>query len=118
MKPADAVLVTVAVMLIAMLYINFWTPGRRAEQAQIRTPYQNLQVSLQQDRDIAVKGKMGISRLRVRHGKIRFIDSPCPGKYCIHSGWLKRSGEFTACLPNGISLMISGADARFDAINF
>jgi hypothetical protein len=54
----------------------------------------------------------------VHDGRIRFVASPCTGKQCIHSGWLDNDGEFAACLPNLISITITGRNPRFDSINF
>ncbi len=39
-------------------------------------------------------------------GSIAFEESDCPDKVCIHAGKLRRSGQFAACLPNGIVMKI------------
>jgi len=49
---------------------------------------------------------------------VRFVQSPCTGKFCIHSGWLRHSGEVMACLPNGVFVELVGGERRFDSINF
>ena len=49
-------------------------------------------------------------------GRIRFEKSDCPDKVCVHSGWLRRSGEVAACLPNGFVLKIVLPDAEQDII--
>lgn len=41
-----------------------------------------------------------------KDGNIRFEESDCPDKVCIHAGKLHTIGETAACLPNGIILKI------------
>jgi len=70
------------------------------------------------DRRLQLEGPLGNSTVELRDGQARFLDSPCTGKVCIHSGWLNSTGEFAACLPNRISIQLLGMHPRFDAINF
>lgn len=39
---------------------------------------------------------------------VSFKSSDCPDKVCVNSGWLSQAGDFAACLPNRLSLRISG----------
>lgn len=41
-----------------------------------------------------------------QEGTIAFVESDCPDKVCIHAGKLKTTGQFAACLPNGIVVKI------------
>ncbi|MBN7774606.1 NusG domain II-containing protein [Clostridium aminobutyricum] len=47
-----------------------------------------------------------------KDGSIAFVESDCPDKVCIHAGKLKTTGQFAACLPNGIVLKIVPANRR------
>lgn len=49
-------------------------------------------------------------------GNIAFIQSDCPDQVCVHSGNLHRSGDFAACVPNGISVRIVSAESDVDII--
>ncbi len=56
---------------------------------------------------------VGDVQLQVKDGAIAFIESDCPGKECIHAGWMKSPGSSAACLPNQVSVTIEGsANAR------
>jgi hypothetical protein len=49
------------------------------------------------------------------------VRSPCVGQQCVHSGWAQRGGEFIACVPNRVSLVVLGRGAGgdyYDSINF
>lgn len=115
----DRVILVLAVLLILFLYWHFWQQAGLGNQAAIHVNGKFLQyVDLYSKQQIEVQGKLGISTLQVENGKIRFIDSPCTGKQCVHQGWLHDAGEFAACLPNEISVRLVGADPRYDSVNF
>jgi|YelNatPaOPRAMG01_1025707.scaffolds.fasta_scaffold00033_39 hypothetical protein len=37
---------------------------------------------------------------------VRMISSPCPDKYCIKQGWIKKIGSSIICLPNRVVLIL------------
>ena len=45
----------------------------------------------------------------VRDGQIAFINSDCPDQVCVRTGFLGRSGQMAACLPNNILFFVFGA---------
>ncbi len=46
------------------------------------------------------------------NGQIAFIESSCPDKVCIHTGFIQTVGQYAACLPNGIMVKIVPAGER------
>ncbi|MDR1687901.1 MAG: NusG domain II-containing protein [Clostridiales bacterium] len=47
-------------------------------------------------------------KFSVKDGAVAFIESDCPDKVCVHSGYLKIPGQAAVCLPNRVSLRIEG----------
>ena len=45
----------------------------------------------------------------VRDGAIGFIRSDCRDGICIRGGFLSRPGQMAACLPNRVSLVVTGS---------
>lgn len=116
---ADSVILIAALVLLAFLFIRFWGDATQGEQARILVGGKEFSiVSLYKDQRLRIPGALGVSELEIRAGKIRFVDSPCQGKQCIHTGWLALGGEVAACLPNRITVQVIGREPRFDAINF
>ncbi len=116
---ADSVILIATLALLAFLYIRFWGDATQGEQARILVGGKEFSVvSLYKDQRLRIPGTLGVSEIEIRAGKIRFIDSPCHGKQCIHTGWLTLGGEVAACLPNRITVQVLGREPRFDAINF
>jgi hypothetical protein len=116
---ADIIVVCAALLTLPWLYLHFWGDGSQGETARIQVAGQApLLVPLDHSQRYPVDGPLGTSIIEVRAGAIRFVESPCRNKLCIHSGWLKHDADFAACLPNLISITVTGHNPRFDSINF
>jgi hypothetical protein len=119
MTRADRVLMAILLCTLPLLYLHFWTPGETATLLRIQTARTGATTTpLTPDRHVQLAGPIGVSTIEIRAGQARFLESPCPGKVCIHSGWLREAGQLAACLPNRISIQLLGSQPRFDAINF
>ncbi|MCV6637535.1 NusG domain II-containing protein [Candidatus Albibeggiatoa sp. nov. NOAA] len=119
LKPMDWVVLTIALFSLIPLYAGYWQQQGSADYVLITSPMGVQRVSLDQLQTLSVKGHLGHSHLEIQQGKIRFIDSPCKGKYCIHAGWQQSGGAFAACLPNHILLEIRSAQTeQFDSISY
>lgn len=44
--------------------------------------------------------------VQVEKGRIRFLKSDCPDQICVKAGWLEKTGDFAACLPNKAIIII------------
>lgn len=53
-----------------------------------------------------VTGPLGTSRFEVRGGRVRMLESPCPEKICVKTGWIGRPGEVIACVPNRVVIAV------------
>lgn len=115
---ADGVLIIIATILLGQLFANTFSQDKA--QTAIITDHrgQHLQIDMRRDQYLTIHGAIGDSTLQVADGRLRFTVSPCTNKLCIHSGWIKHSGEAVACLPNRLSVQLARNDNGFDAINF
>jgi len=115
----DVVVLAFALALVSGAFVNFWhNDGHGAEAVVLVEGKRWARLNLFQNQELHVPGILGDSVIRVRDGQVRFFDSPCPNKLCVHTGWLSQGGENATCLPNRVSLQILGSDPRFDSINF
>jgi len=67
--------------------------------------------SLMENKIYQVSGSLGITKIEVKDGRVRIIDSPCKNKTCIHQGW----GNHIICLPNDVIITVVSED-EFDAL--
>ena len=59
--------------------------------------------------------EIGSVRIEVKDGAIAFIESDCTAHTCVKAGWLSTPGASAACLPNRISITVTG-ESGVDAI--
>lgn len=114
----DWLLFAAALAVVAWLFAVLWH-GEHAGKLRIRAGngvYATL--SLDQQRTLDVPGPLGISRIVIDQGKVRFASSPCRNQYCVHQGWLKHAGEAAVCLPNRVSVELLGSAKVYDSINY
>ena len=119
MTRADRILLLLVVCALPFLYARTWLPDQQASYVQIQAGNaEPLAAQLSPDRTLQVHGPLGDSVIEIREARVRFLESPCRGQQCVHSGWLEAAGELAACLPNRISIQLLGRHPRFDAVNF
>lgn len=116
----DKLILIFSMVLVAGVVAFMWHgPASKGQFVHIvQGENQPQKLSLFQNRIIKVAGKLGETTIEISGGRVRFTDSPCSSKLCVHQGWLDFSGDIIACLPNQVSASITGQDSRFDSINF
>lgn len=104
--------------LTVMLWQNGWGQGV-ADHAIIRSGGKIFSsVSLSRDQVIAVPGPLGITQVAIKNLQARIISDPGPRLYCVQQGWLKQAGEIALCLPNQVSVELSGGKSSYDSLNY
>ena len=117
-RAGDLVVLALGASFVGASYAAFWGDRTVGTEAAVFLGMEQVTLlDLSADGDHAVPGRIGTSVLRVEAGRVRFTDSPCPGRICVHSGWLERSGEVAACLPNGVVVEVQGGEREYDAVN-
>jgi hypothetical protein len=119
MTRADWLLILIVLSGLPFLYIHTWNTDGQPENIEIWSAQQGKTIApLGTDKIITVKGSQGDSIIEVHDHKARFLKSPCKNKICIKSGWLGQNGAIAACLPNRVSVQLTGLDRKYDSINF
>jgi hypothetical protein len=107
-----------SVAIVIFLFKTLWV-HEPASQLKIRLADKVIGTyDLSQTRELHVHGPKGEAIISIDKGKVRFKQSPCTNKYCVHQGWLSRTGQVAICLPNQISLQLIGAKMPYDTLNY
>lgn len=116
--PGDWLVLAAGLLAVAALFATLWHP-EHAARLQIRDQHGVFATySLAQDRSIDVPGPLGINRVVIAQGRVRFTQSPCRNQYCVHQGWLQHAGEVAVCLPNRVSVELLGGERPYDSLNY
>ena len=114
----DYLVIALGLLLVVYLFKTLWH-SEHAAKLQLRQGNQIVAtLSLNQDRLIDVAGPLGVSKIEIKQGKVRFLSSPCANQYCVHQGWLHRAGQAAICLPNRVSLELLGTKKSYDSLNY
>lgn len=116
----DGAVLLGAVLLLAALYASLWSgPGNAGSQATVWIAGEQRRVlALDRPQTLRVEGRLGVSIIEVRDGRVRVASSPGRQKLCVEMGWLSRGGESAVCLPNQVVVRVESPDPRFDTVNF
>ncbi|MDD4979011.1 MAG: NusG domain II-containing protein [Gallionella sp.] len=117
-KLGDWLIVTCGSIAVVLLTIKLWS-GDPAELAVIRSGGKIFStVSLNKDQEIAVPGPLGTSIISIDKRRARISSDPSPRQYCVRQGWLQQAGEIALCLPNQVSVELTGKHKRYDSLNY
>jgi hypothetical protein len=117
-KAGDYLILASGCLLTAFLATSAWQGGV-ADKAIIRSGGKVFrEVPLSRDQIISVPGPLGVSQIAIRNLQARIASDPSPRQYCVRQGWLKLSGEIAVCLPNQVSVELSGAKKHYDSLNY
>jgi hypothetical protein len=117
-KIGDWMVLFLGVLCITWITVTLWQGGI-ADKAIIRSGGKIFsEVPLSRNQIISVPGPLGISRIAIHNRQARIAADPSPRQYCVHQGWLKQAGEIAICLPNQVSVELSGGGKRYDSLNY
>ena len=118
LKAGDWLTLLLGGVCVVLLTVRLWSGGL-ADQAVIRSGGKVFRVvPLSHNQQIEVPGPLGISLIAIHDRRARIVSDPSPRQYCVRQGWLKSSGEIALCLPNQVSVELTGGDKRYDSLSY
>jgi len=117
-RPGDWLTLLLGSICVVLLTLNLWGSDL-ADTAIIRSGGKIYrEAPLSHDQQIEVPGRIGISIVSIQQRKARISSDPSPRQYCVRQGWLKQAGEIALCLPNQVSLELTGSRKSYDSLNY
>jgi len=102
-------------ILLTVVLISTLNLGRGGLICEIRVDGKVTQkIPMTEDREFYLL-QNPLIRFAVRDGAVGFIESDCPDKICVNTGFLRYNGQMAVCLPNRVSIRVVGKD-DLDAI--
>jgi hypothetical protein len=117
-KLGDWLTILAGSVFVVLLTLKLWN-GEFANKAVIRSGGKIFrEVPLSSNQQIEVHGPLGISTIAIKNRKARIVSDPSPRQYCVRQGWLQRAGEVALCLPNQVSVELTGGKKKYDSLNY
>jgi len=117
-KAGDWLTLLAGTLFIVWLTGLVWHGGA-ADKAIIRSGGKIFrELPLSRDFELEVPGPLGFSKISIHNRQARISSDPSPRQYCVRQGWLKQAGEVAICLPNQVSLELTGNNKRYDSLSY
>ena len=110
LKPLDIPVILLAAALALILGRAAYSGENAVSTVKIRGPDRSWIFPLNAEETVSVTGSIGETRVEIRGGRAAIVSSPCGGQTCVAAGELHRNGQWAACLPNMVFVLIEGAD--------
>ncbi len=104
------------VLLLLLSLLPALIGKKSSGSVRIETDGGSYLYSLSQDRILDFEGPLGTTRVEIRDGKAKIVESPCPNHTCYH-GHVEAYPDTLVCLPNHVSLFGEGK-GDVDATSF
>ena len=104
-------LLLVGVLLLAALLLFALTRGTREDGAAAVVTVDGVEIGrypLSKSGTFPLNG--GTNILVVENGEAWVTEANCPDKICMAMGKISRNGEFIACLPNRLLIVVEGGE--------
>lgn len=100
--------------MTAAIGATVYMDGNASSRVIIRGPDKTWIFPLNAEELISVKGPIGETVVQIHNNHAAIISSPCVGQTCVAAGALNKNGQWAACLPNRVFLLIEAADGKED----
>ncbi len=106
----DAIVIVFVIIFAIVAGVLFWQKINSSE-ADIAMIYKEgkkiRELPLEENAEILVTN-VYTNKIEIQDGKAAITESDCPGKDCVHSGWITGTGRSIVCLPNRVEIRIEG----------
>lgn len=115
----DVVVICFVILLSILIGVVFFLKNG-TEEGNMVAVYQEgkkvQEISLEQETEVLVENKY-TNKIVVKEKRVAIVESDCPGRDCVHSGWISGKGRSLVCLPNSVEIRIEGeTDSEVDFI--
>lgn len=97
----------------AGIFLTTFSLGVSAQYAEIYqdgTLIRRVRLAEGYQEKITISGDKVTNILEIDGRKLRFYESDCYDKVCVHAGWLSMPGQVAVCLPNRVILKVAGEE--------
>jgi hypothetical protein len=116
LKPLDIPVIILASALTVIIGLKAYGRGANSLNVVVKGQDKTWIFPLETVERISVTGSIGETVVEISKGRAAIVSSPCNGQTCVAAGELNKKGQWAACLPNRVFILIEGASDA-DAID-
>jgi len=108
-KAADIIIILLSASFAFSAFFLVFAKQQGSAQVLIRAQDEEYIFPANAEETIIVSGMLGDTIVRIGERRAWIESSPCDNKTCVASGFVSKHGQWAACLPNNVLLLIHGA---------
>jgi len=112
LKFADILIILLAASFVFFSFYNVYAKGQDKINVLIRGQSGEWTFPVDADETVVVAGQLGDTIVRIHDSRAWVESSPCDNQTCVAAGLISRQGQWAACLPNNVLLMIQGVTVK------
>jgi hypothetical protein len=117
LKIPDVLIIFLAAGLTFFSIFSVYMKPQSSSQVLIQAQDMEWTFPLSAEETVSVSGPLGNTIIRLHNNQAWVESSPCINQNCVETGFITRQGQWAACLPNNVLLIIHGAeDENVDAV--
>jgi hypothetical protein len=102
----------IALSLALTVFSGFavYSKPKPTTQVVIQGPSRGWVFPLDAEETVSVPGPLGTTVVEISGGRARVLSSPCDNQTCVAAGHIHAQGQWVACLPNNVFVLIEGSE--------
>ena len=113
---SDIVLILVILLFAGASLARLWPASAERAVARVYLEGELVEVlPLDRDRVAVLPDRANGVRVEVLDGRVRILESDCPKRICVRSGWIHRPGQTIVCVPRKLIVQLQGFSSEYDA---
>jgi hypothetical protein len=110
LKVLDFPVLVIALALTGISTYAAYAPSHAGRQVIIQGSGRTWVYPLDAEETVAIPGPLGNTSVEIRDHRARVLSSPCANQTCVAAGHIDAAGQWAACLPNNVLVLIRGYD--------
>jgi len=111
------IILAVAGLTFFATYVAYMRPHGK-DQVLIQGQGGEWVYPIEADATVVVTGPLGDTTVRIQGNSAWVESSPCDNHTCIAVGSISKQGEWAACLPNNVFIVVNGIEDDIDGISW
>ncbi len=103
----DIIIITIF-LTISILSFTLYTTISGKPEVHITSGGKEWVYDLSIDARASFEGPVGFTTIEISNNRVHVYESDCKNQVCVLAGWISKPGEWIACLPNNIFILIQG----------
>ena len=95
-------------LTISVLSFTLYTTVSGKPEVHVTTGDKEWVYDLSVDTTATFEGPVGETTIEILNNRVHVHSSDCKNQVCVLAGWIEKPGEWIACLPNNVFVVIEG----------